>query len=38
VNQRLDEQFALFDQHRGGYEVFVGTGRLDTDNYYCTVQ
>ncbi|GEM_PF-1942388 len=21
-----------------GTEVFVGTGRLDTDNYYCTVQ
>jgi hypothetical protein len=21
-----------------GTEVFVGTGRLDTDSYYCTIQ
>jgi Glycosyl hydrolase family 12. len=23
---------------QAGTEVFVGTGRLDTDNYYCTIQ
>jgi hypothetical protein len=23
---------------QAGTEVFVGTGRLDTDSYYCTIQ
>ena len=23
---------------QAGTEIFVGAGRLDTDNYYCTIQ